>query len=180
MKKIIFSLITLFISLVPTFSQSLNLPMTWQTPVPGGYMVATLHEDGSFTSCTQLGCFNCNGYGICGACSGSGGIVWGYGMGMMPCSACGGTGRCGACQGKGYSVFNATTQYGVTVVIDDSGKSYVMGAGGAAAPPASTRSKSRDKVEVIEYTATYGVSANENVYCSKCGKTMARHVHVLK
>jgi len=52
-------------------------------------------------------------------------------------------------------------------------------------PPGESSSRGhncneRYKVEVIEYLPTYGVSGNENVYCSKCGKTMSRHIHVLK
>lgn len=179
MKKIILLLGVLIFLFVPAWSQTLTYPITWQTPVPNGYMIATLHADGRLTSSTRLGCFNCSGYGMCSVCHGTGGQYW-YQMGMMPCGACGGSGRCRACAGKGYTEYQASTQYGVTVIVDENGKVYLEGSSGAGAAPDYLRKKSRQGVETIEYLPTFGVSANENVYCSKCKKTMARHVHVRK
>jgi hypothetical protein len=180
MKKRALIFITILPALFMTaFGQDLSFPMTWQTPVPNGYMIATLHADGTLTSCTRLGCFNCNGYGACSVCHGTGGQYW-YQMGIMPCGACGGSGRCRACGGKGYSEFNASTRYGVTVVVDDNGKVYLDSSSGAGAAPDHVRRNSRHGIETIEYISTYGVDANEHVYCSKCGKTMQRHIHVIK
>lgn len=141
-------------------------------------MRTTLHQDGRLTSETIFGCFNCQGSGICQVCSGTGGQYW-YEMGMRPCGACFGSGRCRACNGKGYNVQSSTTQYGITVVYDENGQMYVSGGPGGS-NSSNHRCNERQKTEVIEYVPTFGVAANENVYCSKCGRTTARHIHVLK
>lgn len=155
-----------------------DLPMTWEMQFYNSIMRTTLHEDGRLTSETIFGCYVCSGTGVCQVCAGTGGQYW-YGMGMQPCGRCFGNGRCQGCGGKGYTVQNSTTQYGVTVVYDENGKMYVCaGPGGSSSKGHSCRE--REKVEVIEYLPTFGVSGNENVYCSKCGKTMSRHIHVLK
>lgn len=155
-----------------------DLPKTWELQLYNSVMRTTLHEDGRLTSETLFGCYNCQGSGVCQVCHGSGGQYW-YQMGVMPCGYCGGYGRCRACSGKGYTVQNSTTQYGVTVVYDERGNMYVMsGPGGSNSNGHNCHERS--KTEVIEYLPTYGVSGNENVYCSKCDRTTARHVHVLK
>ena len=165
---------------VNAFSQRVanDLPKTWEVQMYNSIIRTTLHEDGMLTSQTLFGCFNCQGVGMCQVCHGTGGQYW-YGMGIQPCGACGGSGRCRACGGKGYTVQNSTTQYGVTVVYDEQGRMYVCsGPGGSSSSGHSTHE--RQKTEVIEYLPTFGVSANENVYCSKCKKSTSRHVHVLK
>lgn len=180
MKKIgaflIISILTVFCGLSQKVSY--DLPMTWEMRMPNSLMRTTLHEDGRLTSETLFGCFNCQGSGICQVCHGTGGQYW-YGIGIQPCGACGGVGRCIGCHGKGYNVQNSTTQYGVTVVYDENGRMYVSGGPGGSSSKGRSCNERR-KTEVIEYLPTYGVEGNMNVYCSKCGKTMSRHVHVLK
>ena len=155
-----------------------ELPKTWEIAINNSIIRTTLHRDGRLTSETIFGCFNCQGYGMCQVCMGTGGQYW-YGIGMQPCGACYGSGRCRACGGKGYTIQNSTTQYGITVVYDERGNMYVMGGSGGSSS-SGHNCKERDKVEVIEYLPTFGVSANENVYCPKCRKTTKRHVHELK
>lgn len=155
-----------------------DLPKTWEIQMYNSIMRTTLHEDGRLTSEILFGCFNCQGTGVCQVCQGTGGQYW-YGMGVQACGACFGNGRCRGCGGKGYTVQNSTTQYGVTVVYDENGRMYVCGGSGGSSSEGHSTNE-RQKTEVIEYLPTYGVSANENVYCPKCKKTMSRHVHVLK
>lgn len=157
-------------------AKAIDLPHTWRMPFMNGYIETTLHEDGRLTSVTCTPCVSCGGMGMCAVCGGTGGQYW-YGMGIQPCGRCYGAGRCQTCGGKGYCMMNSTTQYGVTVGYDERGNMYV--AGGAGSSSATNRSD-RHKTEVIEYLPTFGVAANENVYCRKCGKTTARHIHVLK
>lgn len=155
-----------------------GLPKTWELQTYNSIIRTTLHEDGRLTSETLFGCFNCRGTGVCQVCHGTGGQYW-YQMGIQPCGYCGGNGRCRACGGKGYTIQNSITKYGVTVVYDERGNMYVMGGPGGSDSNGHGCNE-RGKTEVIEYLPTFGVSANEHVYCSKCGKTTARHVHVLK
>lgn len=157
---------------------SSDLPKTWEIQMYNSIMRTTLHEDGRLTSETIFGCFNCQGSGMCQVCYGTGGQYW-YEMGILPCGACYGSGKCGGCGGKGYTVQNSTTQYGITVVYDENGNMYVCGGSGGSSSKGH-RCNERQKTEVIEYLPTYGVSANQNVYCPKCKKTTSRHVHVLK
>jgi len=171
----VFSLYSMQVSAQSVASE---LPKTWEMQMYNSIMRTTLHKDGRLTSETIFGCFNCQGTGACQVCHGTGGQYW-YGMGMQPCGACFGNGRCTGCGGKGYTVQNSTTQYGVTVVYDEHGRMYVCGGPGGSSS-SGHRTNERQKTEVIEYVSTYGVSANENVYCSKCKKTMSRHIHVLK
>ena len=165
---------------VMVFGQSISseLPKTWEMQMYNSIMRTTLHEDGRLTSETIFGCFICQGTGVCQVCHGTGGQYW-YEMGIQPCGACFGNGRCRSCSGKGYTVQNSTTKYGVTVVYDENGRMYVCGGTGGSSSNGH-RCNERQKTEVIEYLPTYGVSANENVYCDKCGKTTSRHIHVLK
>ena len=184
MKKVhIFIVIIIMLSLisfpdVKAQTVAYDLPKTWELQLYNSVMRTTLHEDGRLTSETLFGCYNCQGSGVCQVCHGSGGQYW-YQMGIMPCGYCGGYGRCRACSGKGYTVQNSTTRYGVTVVYDERGNMYVTGGPGGSNSNGHSCHE-RSKTEVIEYLPTYGVSGNENVYCSKCGKTTSRHVHVLK
>lgn len=178
--KHLFLFIALCFGFIPIQAQNVayDLPKTWEVQLYNSIMRTTLHEDGTLTSETIFGCFICQGTGVCQVCYGTGGQYW-YGMGMQPCGRCFGNGRCQSCGGKGYTVQNSTTKYGVTVVYDENGKMYVCGGdGGSSSRGHSCRE--REKVEVIEYLPTYGVDANDNVYCSKCGKTTTRHIHVLK
>lgn len=173
-----FTLLCALFSTMNAQSVSDDLPKTWEMKFGNSIMRTTLHEDGRLTSETIFGCYNCQGTGICQVCHGTGGQYW-YQMGIMPCGACGGSGRCRGCGGKGYTVQNSSTQYGVTVVYDEHGNMYVEGGAGGSSSRGHN-CNTRRKTEVIEYLPTFGVDANENVYCKKCGKTMSRHVHVLK
>ena len=156
-----------------------DLPKTWEIQLMNSIVRTTLHEDGTLTSQTIFGCFNCQGYGMCQVCKGTGGQYWGFGLGIQACGACYGRGTCGGCGGKGYTVQNSYTKYGVTVVYDESGNMYVMG-GPQGSSSDGHNCNTRSKVEVIEYLPTFGIEANENVYCPKCEKVTSRHVHVLK
>ena len=115
---------------------------------------------------------------MCQVCKGTGGQYW-YGLGIQPCGACFGRGFCGGCGGKGYTIQNSYTQYGVTVVYDERGNMYVVG-GPQGSSSDGHNCNVRSKVEVIEYTTTFGLEENENVYCPKCDKVKRRHIHVLK
>lgn len=178
MKKIFFLLLAFCCGMANAQTVADDLPKTWRLELPNSVIETTLHEDGRLTSQTVFRCFTCSGMGMCGACHGTGGQYW-YGIGIQPCGSCFGTGRCRGCEGKGVNIQNSTTQYGATVVYDECGNMYVMsGPGDSSSSRHSVNT--RNKTEVIEYLPTYGVSGNENVYCSKCRKTMSRHVHVLK
>lgn len=173
-------IITIFICSLSSWGQSVDLPYTWRVPfMNNGVMETTLHPDGRMTTVTMAGCSLCSGYGVCSVCAGTGGQFW-YGMGIQPCGSCGGSGRCRGCGGKGYTVLNSTTKYGVTVAFDENGKMYIEGGGSAAGGSRSAREYNRHKVDVIEYCPTYGVAANEHVYCPICRKTLRRHIHVKK
>lgn len=155
-----------------------DLPKTWEIQLMNSIVRTTLHENGTLTSQTLFGCFNCQGTGVCQVCKGTGGQYW-YGLGIQPCGACFGRGACGGCGGKGYTIQNSYTQYGVTVVYDERGNMYVMG-GPQGSSNDGHNCNVRSKVEVIEYTTTFGLEENENVYCPKCDKVKRRHIHVLK
>lgn len=175
-KLLLLALFCPFILLSQTVAY--DLPKTWEIQGYNSIIRTTLHEDGRLTSETIFGCFNCHYSGVCQVGQGTGGQYW-YGMGVQPCGNCRGSGRCQACGGKGYTVQSSTTQYGVTVIYDEHGQMYVMsGPGGSSS--SNHKCNSSNKTEVIEYLPTYGVKANESVYCPKCDKVMARHIHVLK
>lgn len=50
-----------------------DLPQTWEIRLMNSVIRTTLHEDGTLTSQTLFGCFNCHGYGMCQVCKGTGG-----------------------------------------------------------------------------------------------------------
>lgn len=171
MKRLFFFLY--FISLsVLSFSQKYfqDLPYTWRQPMSNGFMECTIHEDGTITSVMCAGCWSCNGNRICQVCMGTGGRYISAWNSVMTCGNCLGSGRCPGCNGKGYSVMNTTTQYGVTIGIDENGKMYMgesSGSGGGS---------SKSYVEKIEYIPCYGYDCD--TYCKKCKRVLPRHVHV--
>ena len=155
-----------------SFSQSFlhELPYTWRQSMPNGFMECTVHEDGTITSVMCAGCYSCNGFGLCQVCMGNGRRYIPTWNSFMTCGSCLGSGQCGGCNGKGYSVINTTTQYGVTIGVDENGKVYMGGSSGSGG------GSSKSYVEKIEDVPCYGVDCD--TYCKKCDKVTRRHVHL--
>jgi len=173
MSKILFVLTCIIIS-SPVYSQYLadDLPKTWRQQVPNGFMEFTLHENGTLTSVTCFGCYVCQGMGMCNVCMGYGRRFipsWGW----MTCGLCAGYGKCNGCGGKGYNIINSRTEYGVTVSVDENGNVGISGVGDDNSYGSSSSNR---YVEKIEDVPCFGYDCE--AYCSKCGKTTKRHIHV--
>lgn len=166
---------------IPNEAYGKTLPYTWEYSTTIGKYVCTLNPDGTITSQLISPC-RC-AYGRCSVCRGLGGMDYGYLVGWVTCRSCFGSGICKSCQGKGYTVLSmSTTNSGVTIGVDEYGRSYV------AYPGSDSMSEtSREPRECPVCDGTGRVVKNDlpqfglsKKYCDECKKTVSGdHYHTI-
>lgn len=177
MKKLLNLLFCVLLSLGVNAQSVINdLPKTWTYQTPLGVYLYTLNKDGSVTTEMRNTCYVCSASGRCIVCGGMG--VRYIVSDVMICNSCGGTKICKRCYGKGFTIMKSHSQYGATIYVDENGNTQLGGIGVGSTGGYSSSSSGRTYIETIEYIPGFGL--DDTVYCSTCGKTTKRHVHVKK